>query len=86
MADKVKPGAKPEYFWNTFLNKRRAAKANRRESSIPKAPMSAEDKRNLIIAGVIVFAIPIVFMILHTLSNKPPPKVPGAPPTADSGK
>ena len=86
MADKVKPGAKPEYFWNKFLNKRRAAKANVRESSMPKAPMSIEDKRNLIIAGAIVLAIPIVFFILTSISNKPPPKVPGAPPTADSGK
>jgi hypothetical protein len=86
MADKGKPGAKQQYFWTKFLDKRAAAKANRRESSIPKAPMSNEDKRNLIICAAIVIAIPIVFVILTTISNKPPPKVPGDPPTAESSK
>ena len=86
MADKVKSDAKQEYFWNKYLNKRRAAKANKRESSIPKAPMSMEDKRNLIIAGAIAIAIPIVFVILTSLNNKPAKAEPGSPPAAESSK
>ena len=85
MADKVKSDVKQAYFWTKILDKRRASKANARHSSIPKAPVSAEDKRNLIIAGAIVIAIPIVFVILTQLSNKPAPATPGTPPAASSG-
>lgn len=86
MADKVKPGQKQQYFWTKYLDKRAAAKANRRESSIPKAPTSAADKRNLILCVIIVIAVPIVFEVLTAISNKPAPRAPGSPPPVDLSK
>jgi len=86
MADKVKPGAKPEYFWSKILNKRKNEKLNRRESAIPKAPMSAQDRLNLIIAGAIIVAIPIIFVVLSAISNRPVKAAPGSPPATEESK
>jgi hypothetical protein len=71
--DKSKSGQQ-QYFWTAYLNKRKAKKVNVRESSIPKTPMSREDRIKLIICAVIVLLIPmVIFAIVSYNSAHPKP-------------
>ena len=56
-----------EPFWTVWLNKRKAKKANVRESSLPKPVMTKEDRMKLIAVAVIVVLIPVVFIILSAM-------------------
>jgi hypothetical protein len=75
--DKPKPvkpakgaaGAKPKYFWDVWLEKRRKAKMPKRESSIPAKPTSKEDKMKLIAAAAIVVLVPLAWLIFNAVSS-----------------
>jgi len=54
------------YFWETWAEKRRKNKMPVRESSIPKPPMSKEDRLKLIVAAVIAVLVPLIFVYLTT--------------------
>ena len=77
--DKSKSGQQ-QYFWTAYFNKRKAKKVNVRETSIPKTPMSKEDKIKLIICGVIVLLIPTVIFAVVTYNSAHPKPVEKADP------
>ncbi len=55
---------KPLPFWTVWLNKRKAKKANVRESALPKPAATKEERIKLIAAAVIIILVPIVFIFL----------------------
>lgn len=66
-------GDASKYFWNVYLDKKRAAKANIRPSSLPKQPMSKEDRMKLIGCGVLVLMVPIILIIINIIGSHAPP-------------
>lgn len=70
MADKSdKPKQPQKYFWSAILDKRKAKKANVRESSMPKQPTSREDKLRLIGCGAIIGGIILMIVIMNIVGS-----------------
>ena len=61
-------GGQSQYFWVVWLENRRKKKANLRPSSIPKQPMTKEDKFKLIGAGAIVVGIIVILIVMQVIN------------------
>ena len=63
---------RPKYFWETYMEKRRKAKANVRPSVLQKPPMSKEEKIKLIVCGIIMLAVPIAVILVMSHNASAP--------------
>jgi hypothetical protein len=72
----VEMADKPKYFWDVWLDKRRAKQSRRAESAIPPAPMSKEDRMRMIGCVAILVGIVILIVVVQIIGSHQPPPAP----------